>query len=184
MLALQYTHTNTRDHPYLGELPAYIKHKREAGGGEREAQKDGKNCPVLHCEAEQSSKQGQLKPLSPGETWAGCRLTYFTSPRCTQEGWVGAGSPLQSLCQGKTWERMTYRRTVCTRHARKTGFAQRPLKTNRKIISCNSQSPQSTSFACFSRERLQGGGSIGKAAMTCKESARNLGFQHPRKVQQ
>lgn len=59
MLALQYTHTNTRDHPYLGELPAYIKHKREAGGGEREAQKDGKNCPVLHCEAEQSSKPTQ-----------------------------------------------------------------------------------------------------------------------------
>lgn len=38
----------------------------------------------------------------------------------------------QPRCQAETQARTTYRRTICSRHARKTRFAQRPLKTNRK----------------------------------------------------
>ena len=94
---------------------------------------------MLHCEAEQSLEQGQcfsnsnpstqLKHGKGEPNLAGSHASQAHG--APQGGWVQDQAP-QPWCQAETQERMTYRRTICTRHARKTGFAQRPLKTNRK----------------------------------------------------
>lgn len=92
----------------------------------------------------------------------------------------------RTWCQAETRETTTYRRTICTRHARKTRFAQRPLKTNRKkrkkstaaMVSLQSTGRWSfadTFLAFPSRERLQRGRSLGKAAMTCRSLLISLG---------
>lgn len=92
-------------------------------------------------------------------------------------------------CQAETQERTTYRRTICTRHARKTRFAQRPLKTNSTkstaamvgLQSIGGWSFSDTFLALPSCERLQRGHSDGKAAMTCQSLLISLGrvSQHP-----
>lgn len=53
------TNAPAGDRPYLGELPTYVKRRRETGGGQREARRDGEKYLVLRSEAEQSLEQGR-----------------------------------------------------------------------------------------------------------------------------
>lgn len=148
---------------------------------------------MLRCEAEQSLEQGQGFSNSNPSTQpkreqgepdlAGSHASQAHG--ATQGGWVQDQAP-QPWRQAETHERTTYRRTICTRHARKTGLAQRPLKTN-KNNSCSGQSLHSirgrvfsdTFLAFSSCESLQRGKSVGKADVTCRSLLISAGRVDP-----
>lgn len=125
-----------------------------------------KCCTVRLSKAWSRDRASQTQTLQP--SLAGSRASLAHS--APQGGWVQDQAP-QPRCQAETQKRTTYRRTISPRHARETGFAQRPLKTDNQHKQWSE--PQNIGGRSFSdtvlvfpsSERLQRGESVSKAAV-------------------